>query len=146
MEQTLIGVMLMAVTMMIHAIGSARWLQVVGRWHGQHDSSRGTAAIFFAILATAMVLLLLHVVEAGLWSFLFWALPSHAGLTGLGEAVYFSLVTFTTLGYGDITFSAGWRLLGPLEALVGATALGLTTALLFAVIQRSWQMSHGVRS
>ena len=78
----------------------------------------------------------------GLWSILFWSLPSHAGLSSIAEAVYLSLVTFTTLGYGDITLAPDWQLLGPLEAMAGGAVIGLTTALLFAVIQRSWQVSH----
>ena len=51
------------------------------------------------------------------------------------QAVYFSLVTFTTLGYGDITLDAPWRILTGIEALNGVLLLGWSTALTFAVIQ-----------
>ena len=54
-------------------------------------------------------------------------------------ALYFSFVTFTTLGYGDITLSEGWRLLSGIEALNGLLLVGWTTALLFAIVQRGWQ-------
>jgi hypothetical protein len=55
------------------------------------------------------------------------------------EAVYFSVVTFTTLGYGDITLADHqWRLLSGAEALNGVLLVGWSTALLFAVVQRCW--------
>jgi hypothetical protein len=63
------------------------------------------------------------------------------------EAVYFSIVTFTTLGYGDITLvDHDWRLLSGAEALSGILLVGWSTALLYAVFQRSWKgLAHGHR-
>jgi len=49
------------------------------------------------------------------------------------------VVTFTTLGYGDITLpEQEWRMLSGIEALNGILLVGWTTAFLFAVVQRSW--------
>ena len=63
------------------------------------------------------------------------------------EATYFSVVTFTTLGYGDMTLhDHDWRLLSGIEALNGILLVGWTTALLFLVVQRSWattRAGHG---
>ena len=55
------------------------------------------------------------------------------------------MVTFTTLGYGDITLAREWQLLTGVEGMVGITVFGLTTAMLFAVIQKSWKVSHKYR-
>jgi hypothetical protein len=55
------------------------------------------------------------------------------------QAAYFSFVTFTTLGYGDITLSESWRLLSGIEALNGILLVGWTTAMIFTVVQRIWQ-------
>ena len=54
----------------------------------------------------------------------------------LETAVYFSLVTFTTLGYGDITLDAQWRLLSGLTASNGLIVFGLNTAFLVDVLSR----------
>lgn len=54
----------------------------------------------------------------------------------LEEALYFSTVTLTTLGYGDITLDEQWRLFASLEAANGIILFGWSTALIFAVVQR----------
>ena len=69
-----------------------------------------------------------------------WILPP-GELANFETALYFSFVTFTTLGYGDITLSEGWRLLSGIEALNGLLLVGWTTALLFAIVQRVWEVS-----
>jgi len=53
-----------------------------------------------------------------------------------GTAYYHSAVNYTTLGYGDIVMSPAWRLLGPVEAANGMLMFGVSTAMIFAVIQR----------
>ena len=52
------------------------------------------------------------------------------------------MITFTTLGYGDITLAQEWHLLTGVEGMVGIVVFGLTTALLFAVIQKSWKVRY----
>ena len=59
------------------------------------------------------------------------------------EAAYFSFVTFTTLGYGDITLPYPIRLMSGIEAINGILLVGWSTALLFAVVQRTWQDTYG---
>ena len=51
------------------------------------------------------------------------------------EAAYFSTVTFTTLGYGDITLDQQWRLLSSFEGANGLLMFGWSTALIFAAVQ-----------
>jgi hypothetical protein len=77
--------------------------------------------------------------QVTLWAAVYrWVLPA-GGLETFEQALYFSLVTFTTLGYGDITLGPEWRLLSGIEALNGILLVGWTTALLFAVVQRTWR-------
>ena len=72
-------------------------------------------------------------IDVVLWATLFrlrGALPS------LEDALYFSTVTFTTVGYGDIVLDRKSRLLGTCEAVNGWIIFGWATALLMIVIQR----------
>ena len=93
-------------------------------------------------MGAALVLLLLHFVEVTIWALSYLGLPAISRLESLEQAVYFSLVTFTDLGYGCITLDPEWRVLSGLEAMNGILLFGWSTALLFAVVQRSWKLSH----
>jgi len=54
----------------------------------------------------------------------------------LEPALYFSVVTFTTLGYGDVVLGTQWRLLGSLTAVNGLIIVGLNTAFLMEAISQ----------
>jgi len=132
-------------TVGIHTVGAAWWLTSLGKRIVKRYHLNQPTRLFRSILSTACVLILLHVLEAILWAFMFMVLPARGGLISFHEALYFSMITFTTLGYGDITLNADWRLLAGVEGMVGIVVFGLTTALLFAVIQKSWDFSHPKR-
>ncbi len=57
-------------------------------------------------------------------------------LPNFQDAIYFSLVTFTTLGYGDIVLAERWRVLAAFEAANGIIMFGWTTAIIVAAVQR----------
>jgi hypothetical protein len=83
--------------------------------------------------------MLLHCVQILIWAVAYRLLTPVQPIDTLESAVYFSAVTFTTLGYGDITLSSEqWRLLTGIEALNGVLLLGWSTALLYAVVHRTW--------
>lgn len=50
-------------------------------------------------------------------------------------SVYFALVAFTTLGFGDILLPIEWRLLGGLAAANGLLMFGLLTAILVEILR-----------
>lgn len=52
------------------------------------------------------------------------------------SAVYFSASSYATLGYGDVVLPSKWRLLGPLEGMIGVLMCGLSASLLFAIATR----------
>ncbi len=73
------------------------------------------------------------VIDVSLWGAFYYlseALPS------MEDSLYFSTVTFTTVGYGDIVLEKEWRQLSTFEAVNGWIIFGWATALMMAVIQR----------
>jgi hypothetical protein len=74
-----------------------------------------------------------HLMEIAVWAVLFMGCGE---FRDFATAYYHSAVNYTTLGYGDLIMSAAWRMLGPLEAANGMVMFGVTTALVFGVIQR----------
>tara|TARA_R100001369_G_scaffold83857_1_gene116409 strand:- start:1016 stop:1375 length:360 start_codon:yes stop_codon:yes gene_type:complete len=87
------------------------------------------------LVYTALFLLTLNFIEAIIWGFTYYLLPGITEFETLEKAIYFSLVTFTTLGYGEITISSSSRILSGFEAMNGVLLLGWTTAMMFAVLQ-----------
>ena len=84
-----------------------------------------------------MVLTLLLAIEH-LVAIALWAVPVMicGGFERYEDGFYLSAMNYTTLGYGDVVLSPDWRLLGPLEAVNGVLLLGLSTAVIFAVMNQ----------
>jgi ion channel len=78
-------------------------------------------------------LILIHLTEISVWGLLyFW----QGCLPDAESAFYFSAGAYTTIGSGDLVLPKPWRMLAPLEALMGALMFGLSTGLFFAVVNR----------
>ena len=71
--------------------------------------------------------------ESALWAVFYLMVDA---LPTLEDAIYFSLVTFTTLGYGDITLDERWRVLAAFEAANGIIMFGWTTAIIATAAHR----------
>jgi len=89
---------------------------------------------FWISLGAVLPLFFGHFAQVGLWA---GFLVLIGALKTYGDAFYFSLVTFATLGYGDIVLTPGYRIFGALGATCGSLMLGWSTALIFAAISRA---------
>jgi len=98
---------------------------------GHAGTNRWTDVWIVAL--TMSLTLAAHLIEIGLWAVLF---VSCGEFSEFATAYYHSAVNFTTLGYGDLILTPHWRLLGPLEAADGMLMFGVSTAMIFAVIQK----------
>ena len=135
---SLIGSALIAITVVIHAVGTTAWVQFLARKYANDSLWIGRRAVL-VLVTTALIVFALHALEIVIWAGVYQALVPVNELASFEEAVYFSFVTFTTLGYGDITLSEGWRLLSGIEALNGILLVGWTTAMIFSVVQHIWR-------
>jgi hypothetical protein len=142
LKLSLIGAILVAITVVIHAVGTTLWVSVVIRRVTASGGWRMMLAMT-VLIRTVIVLVALHILEIVLWAVAYRAMVPDSDLATFEQAVYFSFVTFTTLGFGDITLSESWRLLSGIEALNGILLVGWTTAMIFTVVQRIW---HGLVS
>ena len=79
------------------------------------------------------------VLEALLWALFYLVNPLITTLPDLETAFYFSMVTFTTLGYGDVVLTGQWRTLASIQAANGVIIFGWTTALIFFFIQQVYK-------
>jgi hypothetical protein len=122
---------LMALCVGIHAAGVAtalRWLP-----SGAVPGGRSWPWIRLFIRIAGWIVLL-HLTEIAAWAVLYlWrdALPD------LASAMYFSGVTYTTTGYGDLVLPPEWRMVGAVEALTGILMCGWSTGFFVAVFTRA---------
>jgi hypothetical protein len=131
---------LVLVTVAIHAVGFDLLLRAMHR--SRTLTRSGFRKISGSLIGLTCWLLLVHVAEIVVWGlFYVW----RGCLPDVETAVYFSGVTYTTVGYGDLVLPKPWRMLAPLEALTGILMCGLSTGLFFAVVSRwidNWVERH----
>src|SRR5215204_149750 len=90
----------------------------------------------FVLVLVFAVVIGLSLVEAGIWAVFYY----FRGLfPNLETALYFSLGTYSTIGYGDVVLQQRWRLLGGIEGISGVLLCGLSGAFVFAVLNVLFQ-------
>ena len=138
LKSVVVGMLLMAFNVAIHAVGSTLRIHYLQ----QNRSLKTRPLPFWTVLrvlsSTAIFVLVLHIIEVSAWAVVYLSLNDIPELRTFEQATYFSIVTFTSLGYGDITLQGPWRLLSGIEAMNGIILFGWSTALLFAILQRLW--------
>ena len=128
-----VGASAVLCTILLHALAVsatvhfARYERARGRVRA---SFRIDVAIVELVVAFAFVA---HLLEFAVWAVLFILCGEFPAFS---IAYYHSAVNYTTLGYGDVLMTPSWRLLGPLEAADGVLMFGVSTAMIFTVIQR----------
>jgi hypothetical protein len=127
---------LTAITVAVHGLGAvALGRRVSARWN-QLQACPGRLLAERMITLLVAMLLLLHLAEALVWA-VFLVLVG--ALPDLETAAYFSLTSYTTLGYGDVTLPAQWRLLGPIEGAAGILMFGWSTGILAAALNQVYR-------
>ena len=100
---------------------------LIRRGYGGSGFWESTAIMASVTLITAAA----HMFEITLWAV---AVLLCGLVSNLETALYYSAQNYTALGYGDVQLPERWRMLGPLEAIAGLLLVGVSTAVLFAVL------------
>ncbi len=141
--QIIIGTAMIAITVVIHTAG------IIGLivWFKANLSrlvERPNIIAMTSILVITIVgIFLVHTLEIWLWAVLYLWIGEFAGFE---RALYFSTVTFTSLGYGDITLQERWQLLSGFEAANGIILFGVSTAVAFGVIRKLFEITEFVKA
>ena len=122
---------LVVVTVVLHAVGFSALLRALIRSGALGKSGFLSVTHFVVVLACWLVLI--HLVEICVWGLFYrW----HGCLPDAESALYFSGVTYTSVGDGDLVLPKPWRMFAPLETLTGVLMCGLSTGLFFAVVSQ----------
>jgi len=139
--RTLVAAVLVAITVAVHACGLAFVLSHLAR--SRIAPPTHPAAITWQLIRVTWLLIVIHVAEITVWAlFYLWT----ECMRDAESAFYFSGVTYTTLGYGDVVLPEPWRMLGPIEGLTGILMSGLSASLFFAIITAIYFPRAGTRS
>ena len=132
LSQLTIGSALVVVTVLVHGVSLdiiVRALRAIGM----------ETLIRWRLLSLSLLVLAVfsaHLIEIWIWAVFYFFIEE---IPTFKTALYFSTSSFTTVGYGDLTLSEEWRLLGSLESANGMILFGWSTAFIFTVIHRIYE-------
>lgn len=132
--QLILATVMVVITILIHGAGItalARGMRIetsVGEAHHHFSIKRAGA-----ILITVLALFTLHGVEIWLYAAMYLVIGA---VQSLEAAVYFSTITYASIGFGDSEMARPWRLVGAIEGINGVLLLGWSTAFFVTVVAR----------
>lgn len=135
-NEIVVGVGMMVLTTIIHATFMVSGMKAAAWRQSRFGRARRELAKVVLVSALTAWMFLAIVIEAWVWALLYLYHPLITTLPDLQTAFYFSMVTFTTVGYGDVVLTGNWRTLASIQAANGVIVFGWTTALIFVFIQR----------
>ena len=131
------GILLVGATVTIHSAGTLLLLWSMVKVRSRALEHFGFLPNTLRLTVVVLALLMLHLMEVALWA----AFYNFRGcFRDWPTSIYFSIVTYTTVGYGDVLLDKQWRLLGGVEALTGILMASWSTALLLSVV--NWIYTH----
>lgn len=140
--QLTLGSVLTLASILIAALSWWALETVLGRLHGWSSKPPHGPKLMAVLTLSLISTLAMMTAAVWLWAFAFYTLEIFLEFE---KSVYFALVTFTTLGFGDILLPQEWRLLGGMAAANGLLMFGLLTAILVETLRgtRSRQRAKG---
>ena len=124
--------MLIIVTTAVHGAATAALVRLTDRFGARLRAGKllPLRPIFVPLLVLSM--LLVSLLEACIWGWYYWSTGQIALFL---DSAYFSLITMTTVGYGDITLAGSGRTASGMQAALGIVLFGWTTAIIFTAVQ-----------
>lgn len=123
-----------------------------GLWFASRNLPRIGGTQHIKVLYAILSVLALHIIEIWmfgivLWLLLQWPASGHivsvvpgSGALGLLDAVYFSAMTYSTVGFGDVLPVGPIRLLAGTESLIGLLLIGWSASFTYLEMERFWRV------
>ena len=138
--QILVGTLMIITSVLFHVTALIYLVNTLIRLTKSKEATlAGFRSIVFVSVAVLFIVAI-HTIEAWGWAAIYYALGE---FTEFNQSLYFSVVTATTLGYGDITLSERWQLLSSFEAMGGLILFGVTIAFLFEILRPFFDRKSG---
>ncbi|MBJ6370535.1 ion channel [Sedimentitalea arenosa] len=128
-QQLLWGSVCLLACLILHVIWISIGVDLLWRSRDRLAHQRRFMRTTLVIVLAVGAMLIAITAQVLLWSFFY---VSFSALEDWNTALYFSMVTFTTLGYGDIILEPDLRIFATFGAVTGLFSFGLSTAFLVA--------------
>jgi Ion channel len=131
--QIAVGTLILLANILVAALASLVLEVAFRRWHRWLISAPQRPKLLLMLVLVGIWVLGVVTVCVWIWALALWSLGAFPTLE---EAVYFSLVAFSTLGLGDIVAPLEWRILSVMAAVNGFLSFGLLTALMVEALRQ----------
>ena len=137
LTQLLLASGMVVVTVTVHLIGLAVLVRLLRSrsWHPLLVHVRPITLL----LGASIGIFAIHTIEIWLFALLYLVIGAAGDFE---QSLYFSTVTYATIGYGDIVMAKPWRILGAIEGATGIIMLGWSTAFLVSLLAQSKLLRH----
>lgn len=135
--QLFLATVMVTAICLIHLIGLALLTRVLR----SHRKAFGKLRILplTILLAATVGIIGIHTIEIWLYAGLYLGLGAFGHFE---EALYFSTVTYASIGYGDLLMPHEWRIFGAIEGAAGIIMLGWSTAYLVSLLTQLKLFGH----
>lgn len=135
--QLLLASMMVVLCVLVHLSGLTVTVRLLRS--SRRAPSKAQATPLPILVGASVGVFAVHTIEIWLYALLYRTVGLFAHFE---EALYFSTVTYATIGYGDLTLSHEWRVLGAIEGVTGVIMLGWSTAFLVSLLSRLRLLGH----
>lgn len=132
-QQIMWGSLFLGLCLILHTLFLAICTDWLAKFAARFKSMHPAMLVTCLTLMALWVIVFAHTAQVWIWAAV-WI--QYGVLSDWNEAIYFSLVTYTSLGYGDIVLGPGFRVFAAFASVTGLLGFGLSTALLVALMSR----------
>lgn len=141
LQELLVAAVIVFACLLLHVAG----MMVLAEWlfkRREYLETGSKRRFSFCLVVLFSGIMLLHVSETALWASFFYSRQLFANFE---TSLYFSLGSYTTIGYGDVVLPTRWRLAGAIEGISGVLLCGVSTGFIFAAINRMFMIRFNIK-
>jgi len=131
------GIIIVAICVIIQASMLLSLFYFLKKYFSNINNHFKTLRNFFIVVGVVWSLSLMHLFQVFIWAAVYYILREFEYFY---QSFYFSIVTLSTVGYGDFTVHDNWKVFAGMEALIGPLLFGWSASFLFGTVSKFYQI------
>jgi len=137
LKELSVATAIVSLCLLLHLAAMMHMAQWLLNRRDRLERAVGMGRHLFVLIVFFSVIVLLHVAETSIWALFYY---SRTLFNDFETSLYFSMGSYTTIGYGDVVLPQNWRLLGAIEGISGVLLCGVSTAFIFTLVNFMFQI------